>query len=52
MAKAKSAQNFLVWMLMGLLVAGLAGFGIDGFLTQRVTSIGSGPPSAARWAAR
>ena len=41
MAKAKSAQNFLVWMLMGLLVAGLAGFGIDGFLTQRVTSIGS-----------
>ena len=41
MAKAKSGQNILVWILMVLLVAGLAGFGIDGFLTQRITSIGS-----------
>ena len=41
MAKGKSGQNILVWILMGFLVIGLAGFGIDGFLTQRVTSIGS-----------
>lgn len=41
MARNKSAQNVLMWMLMVMLVAGLAGFGIDGFLSQRVTSIGS-----------
>lgn len=40
MAKAKSAQNILVWILMALLVVGLAGFGIDGFLSQTVRSIG------------
>ena len=41
MAKNKSAQNVLMWMLMVMLVAGLAGFGIDGFLSQRVTAIGT-----------
>lgn len=40
MAKAKSAQNIFVWILMALLVVGLAGFGIDGFLSQTVRSIG------------
>ena len=40
MARKKSAQNILVWVLMGLLVLGLAGFGIDGFLSQSVRSIG------------
>lgn len=40
MARKKSAQNILVWILMGLLVVGLAGFGIDGFLSQTVRSIG------------
>lgn len=40
MAKKKSAQNILVWILMALLVVGLAGFGIDGFLSQTVRSIG------------
>ncbi|KPQ08254.1 MAG: peptidyl-prolyl cis-trans isomerase D [Rhodobacteraceae bacterium HLUCCA12] len=40
MARKKSAQNILVWVLMALLVVGLAGFGIDGFLTQTVRSIG------------
>lgn len=40
MARKKSAQNILVWVLMGLLVVGLAGFGIDGFLSQSVRSIG------------
>ncbi|GAB4261971.1 MAG: peptidyl-prolyl cis-trans isomerase [Pararhodobacter sp.] len=39
--KSKSAQNILMWALMALLVAGLGGFGIDGFLSQRVTAIGS-----------
>lgn len=41
MAKKSSVQNFFVWMLLALLVAGLGGFGIDGFLSQRVTAIGS-----------
>jgi peptidyl-prolyl cis-trans isomerase D len=41
MAKKQSAQNVFVWILMGLLVLGLAGFGVDGFLSQRATSIGS-----------
>lgn len=40
MAKAKSAQNIFVWILMALLVVGLAGFGIDGFLSQTVRSVG------------
>jgi len=40
MARKSSAQNILVWILMGLLVVGLAGFGIDGFLSQTVRSIG------------
>lgn len=40
MARKSSAQNILVWVLMGLLILGLAGFGVDGFLSQRVTSIG------------
>jgi peptidyl-prolyl cis-trans isomerase D len=39
--KPKSKQNIFVWILMGLLVLGLAGFGIDGFLGQRVRSIGA-----------
>ncbi len=39
--KPKSKQNIFVWILMGLLVLGLAGFGIDGFLGQRVRAIGS-----------
>ncbi|WP_323037197.1 peptidylprolyl isomerase [Pararhodobacter sp.] len=41
MATKKSAQSILMWILMALLIAGLGGFGIDGFLSQRVTSIGS-----------
>lgn len=41
MAAKKSAQNFVVWILMGLLVLGLAGFGVDGFLSQRAASIGA-----------
>lgn len=41
MAKKMSLQSVLVWILMALLVAGLGGFGIDGFLSQRATSIGS-----------
>lgn len=41
MAKKSSAQSFLVWTMLALLIAGLAGFGIDGFLSQRVTSIGA-----------
>jgi len=41
MAKKNSAQSILMWILMAMLVAGLGGFGIDGFLTQRVTSIGT-----------
>lgn len=40
MAKAKSKQNIFVWLLMGLLVLGLAGFGVDGFLGGQVRSIG------------
>ncbi|WP_333828543.1 peptidylprolyl isomerase [Pararhodobacter sp.] len=40
MARKKSAQNILVWILMAMLVVGLAGFGIDGFLSQTVRSIG------------
>lgn len=42
MAKSsKSAKHVLAWILMAMLVAGLGGFGIDGFLSQRATSIGS-----------
>jgi len=41
MAAAKKTQNLFVWILMGLLVLGLAGFGVDGFLSQRVTAIGT-----------
>lgn len=41
MAKKNSAQSLLMWMLMALLIAGLGGFGIDGFLSQRVTTIGT-----------
>ncbi|WP_417601056.1 SurA N-terminal domain-containing protein [Pararhodobacter oceanensis] len=41
MAKKKSAQDILMWGLMALLIAGLGGFGIDGFLSQRVTAIGT-----------
>ena len=41
MAQKKSAQSILMWILMAMLIAGLGGFGIDGFLSQRVTSIGS-----------
>ncbi|MEZ5751905.1 MAG: SurA N-terminal domain-containing protein [Paracoccaceae bacterium] len=41
MAKKNSAQNILMWGLMALLVAGLGGFGIDNFLSQRVTAIGA-----------
>jgi len=37
----KTAQNVVVWVLMALLVLGLAGFGVDGFLSQRAVSIGS-----------
>jgi peptidyl-prolyl cis-trans isomerase D len=40
MAATKKSQNILVWVLMALLILGLAGFGVDGFLSQRVTSIG------------
>lgn len=40
MARKKSAQNIFVWILMAMLVVGLAGFGIDGFLSQTVRSIG------------
>jgi len=40
MAKKTSVQNIFVWILMALLVVGLAGFGIDGFLSQTVRSIG------------
>lgn len=40
MAKPKSKQNIFVWILMGLLVLGLAGFGVDGFLGGQVRSIG------------
>ncbi len=40
-SKPKSKHNIFVWILMGLLILGLAGFGIDGFLGQRVRSIGS-----------
>jgi peptidyl-prolyl cis-trans isomerase D len=41
MAKKKtSVQNTLVWILMGLLVVGLAGFGIDGLFSSNVRSIG------------
>ena len=40
-AKKSSAQNVVVWVLLGLLVVGLAGFGVDGILSQRVTTIGS-----------
>lgn len=36
----KSKQNILVWILMGLLILGLAGFGVDGFLGGQVRSIG------------
>ena len=38
--KPKSKQNIFVWILMGLLVLGLAGFGVDGFLGGQVRSIG------------
>lgn len=41
MAKKNNAQSILMWILMALLIAGLGGFGIDGFLSQRVSSIGS-----------
>ena len=41
MAKKNSAQNILMWALMAMLIAGLGGFGIDGFLSQRVTAIGT-----------
>tara|TARA_R110002072_G_C7927892_1_gene531472 strand:- start:237 stop:2096 length:1860 start_codon:yes stop_codon:yes gene_type:complete len=41
MAKKNSTQSILMWILMAMLIAGLGGFGIDGLLTQRVTSIGS-----------
>ncbi len=41
MSKPKSKQNIFVWILMGLLVLGLAGFGIDGFLGGQVRSIGN-----------
>jgi peptidyl-prolyl cis-trans isomerase D len=40
-AKKGSAQNVVVWILLGLLIVGLAGFGVDGILSQRVTTIGS-----------
>lgn len=40
-AKKNSAQNVVVWILLGLLIVGLAGFGVDGILSQRVTTIGS-----------
>jgi len=40
-SKPKSKQNIFVWILMALLVLGLAGFGIDGFLGQRVRAVGS-----------
>jgi len=40
MAAKKKSQNILVWFLMVLLVVGLAGFGVDGILSQRVTAIG------------
>jgi len=41
MAKKNNAQTLLAWLLMAMLVAGLGGFGIDGFLSQRVTAIGT-----------
>lgn len=41
MAAKKNAQNVVVWFLMALLVVGLAGFGVDGFLSQRALSIGA-----------
>lgn len=41
MAAKKNAQNVVVWVLMALLVVGLAGFGVDGILSQRALSIGS-----------
>ncbi len=40
MAKAKSKQNVFVWIMIGFLILGLAGFGIDGFLGGQVRSIG------------
>lgn len=40
-AKKNSAQNVVVWILLGLLIVGLAGFGVDGILSQRITTIGS-----------
>lgn len=41
MAAKKKGQNVVVWILMALLIAGLAGFGVDGFLSGRATSIGT-----------
>lgn len=41
MAKKNNAQTILAWILMAMLIAGLGGFGIDGFLSQRVTAIGT-----------
>jgi peptidyl-prolyl cis-trans isomerase D len=54
MAKKKNAQNVLVWILMALLIAGLGGFGIDGFLSQQVNTIGAvgGRPIGAQTYAR
>lgn len=41
MAKKKtSLQNTLVWILLGLLVVGLAGFGIDSVFSSNVRAIG------------
>jgi peptidyl-prolyl cis-trans isomerase D len=42
--KNRSVQNTVVWVLLGLLILGLAGFGVDGVLSQRVTTIGSVGP--------
>lgn len=39
--KTGSVQNTVVWVLLALLIVGLAGFGVDGVLGGRVTTIGS-----------
>lgn len=41
MAAKKSVQNFFLWIFMALIAVSLAGFGVDGFLSQRNLAIGS-----------
>lgn len=39
MAKKNSAQLILAWVLLAMVIAGLGGFGIDNFLSQRATAV-------------